>query len=66
MPILRRTDTKESREYWEFVDKCAAEIEQMYQEHPWMRVYGEHMFCGQFCCRGNGQQTCREVVRNEH
>lgn len=60
--ILRRTDTKENRDYWAFVDRTAAEVEAMCIRHPWMRPWVQHFFCGQFCQHGNGSQTWREVA----
>lgn len=66
MALVRRMDTKESREYWAFIEKTAREVEAMYRRHPWMRAWGEHFFCNADgngrCNRGNGKQSCREVL----
>jgi len=68
MRVIRDRSTKENREYWDFVEQTAKDVEEMYRRTPWMRVWGEHFLCNLDgsgrCNRGNGKQTCREFIES--
>lgn len=61
--ILRDRSTQENRDYWDFIEKIAAEV----REWPeWKQGTAQHFFCnidgGGRCTRGNGTQTCVEFM----
>lgn len=61
MSIIRRTDTKSNREYWDFVDETIAKLEKWPEWKKQFLASAEN--CARSCVEVPGPDDKKEVVR---